>query len=219
MPNLPGNDQPPRPKHESRPPAFRIGDHLALDFLNTVAAPRGTTIEWLGSGADLLTWMRVGGLIGAADATETARWPTSSIDEVAREAIQFREWLRKVVTRLKIEGIASLKRSELSRINGLMAVDAGFSQISKSSADAGNCVIEHRRHWSEPRQLLVPVAVEVADLICNADWELIRKCENPPCTIWFNDRTKGHRRRWCTQAICGNRAKVAAFRERQRQSE
>ncbi|MEQ1718679.1 MAG: CGNR zinc finger domain-containing protein, partial [Hyphomicrobium sp.] len=30
---------------------------------------------------------------------------------------------------------------------------------------------------------------------------------------------KGHRRRWCSQTMCGNRAKVAAFRERQRLGE
>jgi predicted RNA-binding Zn ribbon-like protein len=32
--------------------------------------------------------------------------------------------------------------------------------------------------------------------------------------MWFYDRTKGHRRRWCTSTGCGNRAKVAAFRAR-----
>ena len=34
----------------NRPPAFFVGEHLALDFLNTTATPRGTRIEWLGDG-------------------------------------------------------------------------------------------------------------------------------------------------------------------------
>jgi len=33
--------------------------------------------------------------------------------------------------------------------------------------------------------------------------------------MWFYDRTKSHRRRWCSMALCGNRAKARAHRERQ----
>ena len=32
-----------------RPPPFFVGDDLALDFLNSVAAPWGEQIEWLAS--------------------------------------------------------------------------------------------------------------------------------------------------------------------------
>ena len=38
---------------ELRPAPFFIGDDLALDFLNSIAAPWGEEIEWLGSGRDL----------------------------------------------------------------------------------------------------------------------------------------------------------------------
>jgi predicted RNA-binding Zn ribbon-like protein len=30
----------------------------------------------------------------------------------------------------------------------------------------------------------------------------------------FYDRTKSHKRRWCSMALCGNRHKVAEFRKR-----
>jgi predicted RNA-binding Zn ribbon-like protein len=33
---------------------------------------------------------------------------------------------------------------------------------------------------------------------------------------WFLDQTKAYKRRFCSAAVCVNRAKVAAFRERQR---
>ncbi len=42
---------------EPRPAPFFIADDVALDFLNTVAAPRGEDVEWLATGADLLTWL------------------------------------------------------------------------------------------------------------------------------------------------------------------
>ena len=37
-----------------RPPPFFIGDNLGLDFLNTIAVPVDTKVEWLSSGKDLL---------------------------------------------------------------------------------------------------------------------------------------------------------------------
>ena len=40
-----------------RPPPFFVGDDLALDFLNSVAAPWGEQIEWLASGGDLIAWL------------------------------------------------------------------------------------------------------------------------------------------------------------------
>ncbi len=41
----------------ARPEPFFIADDHALDLLNSVAAPWGTEIEWLGDGRDLLAWL------------------------------------------------------------------------------------------------------------------------------------------------------------------
>jgi predicted RNA-binding Zn ribbon-like protein len=38
---------------------------------------------------------------------------------------------------------------------------------------------------------------------------LVRKCEGTTCTLWFLDVSKAHARRWCSMAVCGNRAKAA----------
>jgi predicted RNA-binding Zn ribbon-like protein len=64
--------------------------------------------------------------------------------------------------------------------------------------------------------LLVPIAEAAADLLCAGNFEYLRKCENPACVLLFYDTTKNHRRRWCSMAACGNRAKVAQFYQRQR---
>ena len=75
-----------------------------------------------------------------------------------------------------------------------------------------------QRHWSSPELLLQPIAEAIGDLICNADFRLIRTCGAPTCTLMFYDRTKGHARRWCSMSICGNRAKAAAHRARVRKT-
>ena len=58
-----------RPQNIRPAPSF-LGEHLALDFLNTIAAPRGTSIEWLADGGDLKEWLSVSGAITSADVTQ-----------------------------------------------------------------------------------------------------------------------------------------------------
>ena len=47
-----------------RPPPFFIADHLALDFLNSIASPKGVPVEWLRDGRDLVDWLEQANVIG-----------------------------------------------------------------------------------------------------------------------------------------------------------
>jgi predicted RNA-binding Zn ribbon-like protein len=78
---------------------------------------------------------------------------------------------------------------------------------------------ERRWRTEKAEGLLAPVAEAAADLLVNGDFELVRKCEDRECVLWFYDRTKSHHRRWCSMASCGNRNKVAAFRQRKENAE
>jgi predicted RNA-binding Zn ribbon-like protein len=62
--------------------------------------------------------------------------------------------------------------------------------------------------------LLGPVAQAIAELLVEGKVDLVKRCEHPDCILWFYDRTKAHKRRWCSMAICGNRYKAAQFRKR-----
>jgi len=199
------------------PPApFIVGDHLALDFLNTIAAPRGAPIEWIGCGADLLDWLRHVGVLNGADVARiAARFAAVDLDAIALEAMSLREWFRQVLGRIKQNGRAVLAPSDLARLNTALSHDATVAQL-EMSADGKGLQMVSRHAWRAPAELLVPIASAMADLLSQGETQLVRRCENPVCTLWFYDRTKGHRRRWCSQAVCGNRAKVAAFRVRKR---
>lgn len=202
-----------------RPQAFFVGEHPALDFVNTVAAPSGTQIEWIGTGRELVDWLVQAGAITEADQSNIlTKWPTAKLDKVSGEAVALREWFRGVLALVKAKGVSAVARHDLEHLNAVLARGSTFEQVETQSAH-GHWRIVTNRPWRDPGEILAPIASAMADLLANGDFELIRKCDNPPCTIWFCDRTKGHRRRWCSQAMCGNRAKVAAFRERQRQGE
>ncbi len=58
------------------------------------------------------------------------------------------------------------------------------------------------------------VALGLFDLMQRSDLDRIRECKR--CTHIFLDHGRGRGRRWCSMARCGNRAKAATFRARQR---
>jgi predicted RNA-binding Zn ribbon-like protein len=76
--------------------------------------------------------------------------------------------------------------------------------------------IFQREHMLDAEELLALIAGQIALLIVHEDSQLVRRCAGASCTLRFLDRTKAHRRVFCSAAACGNRAKVAAFRNRQR---
>jgi predicted RNA-binding Zn ribbon-like protein len=118
-----------------------------------------------------------------------------------------RDAVRKVVLDRKAArplDFAPLNRalSHASRHIELVTSEDGIAITSRYSTETADSI-------------LAPLAEAAADLLMNVDFKLVRKCEDADCVLWFVDRTKSRRRRWCSMALCGNRNKVAAFRRRQ----
>jgi predicted RNA-binding Zn ribbon-like protein len=115
---------------------------------------------------------------------------------------------------------------QLEPLNQLLARDEEFGQIvvrnrehdHKQEKEAiSGLAWRAERRWHSPESLLFPIVRSLADLVCTEDFTYVKACEGPPCTLLFVDRTRGHVRRWCSMAVCGNRAKQAAYRERAQQ--
>ena len=67
-------------------------------------------------------------------------------------------------------------------------------------------------------QLLASLAADLLDLLAATDIENVKRCADPGCTRLYLDASRAKNRQWCGMATCGNRAKVQAFRARQRAS-
>jgi predicted RNA-binding Zn ribbon-like protein len=52
----------------------------------------------------------------------------------------------------------------------------------------------------------------------DGSWSRFKRCSSPTCRAVFWDRSKNRSGRWCTMKDCGNRAKVRAYRERERRT-
>jgi predicted RNA-binding Zn ribbon-like protein len=212
---------------DPRPAPMFFADAHGLDFLNSVAAPWGSEIEWLGNGHDLLAWLEQAGLV-PADVAKAMRADAipGELDAVAAQARALREWFRGFVLAHAGRPIKPKALAELGPLSRLLERDDAYGAIVASETLAHTRVVqgahEHapslhwrwRRRWRTPDTLLSPIAQAMADLVCDADFTLVRNCEGPTCTMLFLDTTKGHARRWCSMAVCGNRAKQAAHRSR-----
>jgi predicted RNA-binding Zn ribbon-like protein len=198
------------------PPAIFIGDRLGLDFLNSIATPVDTPLDWINHGEGLLSWLEQARLVPADSlAMVRARALPGELDKVADQARTLREWFRGFVRQHKGHPLTAEAETELEPLNRLLERDEAFSQIIHRPIDEHRPLqLQMARRWRTPDALLLPIGEVLAQLVCTEDFSNVKACEGPACTLLFADHTRGHARRWCSMAICGNRAKQAAHRNR-----
>lgn len=198
------------------PPAMFLADALGLDFLNSVATPVDTPVDWLPDGDGLVSWLAQAGIVPEATLAEMReRAMPGELDSVAAQARGLREWFRGFVQSRKGRPLATDALQDLQPLNRLLERDEGFSQVV--ARDGEGLGLQSLRRWRSPDSLLLPIAEAMARVVCEEDFTQVKGCEGPVCTLMFVDHTRGHARRWCSMALCGNRAKQAAHRHRRKE--
>ena len=198
------------------PPAIFVGDARGLDFLNSIATPVDTPVDWISDGAGFLNWLQQAELV-PADALKSIRASASpgELDAVADQARKLREWFRGFVRKHKGQPLSAADLSQLATLNRLLERDDAFNRIAASPGNPDQPLqLRQLRRWRTPDSLLFPIAEVLAELVCSEDFAQVKACEGSACTLLFADHTRGHARRWCSMALCGNRAKQAAHRQR-----
>ncbi|RDS81929.1 CGNR zinc finger domain-containing protein [Dyella psychrodurans] len=197
-------------------PALFLADSLGLDFLNSIATPVDTPIDWLEDGEGLLSWLRQAHLVpDEVIDSMRARAIPGEIDRLADQARTLREWFRHFVRAHKGRPLEAADLAELEPLNQLLKRDEGYDEIIAPESDATSTLrLIRSRRWSSPEALLLPIAQSLAQLVCDEDFSFVKACEGPVCTLLFADHTRGHARKWCSMSLCGNRAKQAAHRQR-----
>lgn len=198
-----------------------IADSLGLDFLNSIATPVDTPVDWLDDGDGLLDWLAQAKLVPADTLDEMkARAMPGELDKVADQARVLREWFRGFVRKHMGRTLAPKALNELTPLNKLLERDEAFRRITRHRHDGGDrpelqvFELQVMRRWRSPESLLLPIGEALAKFVCDEDFAHVKACEGPACTLMFADHTRRRARRWCSMAICGNRAKQAAHRER-----
>lgn len=181
----------------------------SLEFCNTRAgwgerAPR----EYLTTYEHLAVWAREAGLVEPAPAAalvrRAARDPGGAA-VVLVDALRLRTDAYAVLTG-RSSGAA------WRRVSAAAGAAAGLRVLQRQPAGAG---------WVLPvgvglRLPLHAVAHAVADLLTDGPAAYVTACPGHGCGWLFADPYG--RRRWCSMAVCGNRAKARRHAERFRQS-
>lgn len=191
-----------------------IGNHRCVDFVNTEVNVKGQRRDLLTDFESWLAWLVQAEVIDDDTARTLAdRWAGKSTAERAlAEVRDFRRLLREMLERI-VQG-KPVPREVIEAVNQRLRARTGYVEVTKVR---GGFVKRVHAEFAAPGDLLVPVAEAASDLLCDADFSLIRRCENDRCILFFYDQTKNHSRRWCSMQWCGNRMKVAAFYQRRRE--
>jgi len=168
---------------------------LVIDFVNTLDREAGT--DALATPHQLAAWLVERRLLQAAGA------PASKAE--LQRAIRLREALRALM--LANNGGAAdehaLDELEWTARWGDLGVHfaADGSVSLKPGADGLPGALA---------QLLVPVANAIGE----GSWQRVKACRASDCRWAFYDRSRNRSCVWCEMAVCGNRTKVRAYRQR-----
>lgn len=180
---------------------FRFGyGSLPLDLGVTLRRRASEGVELLRSPADAARWLQAAGL-------------TPEGLHVKDEQLDVLRELREAIYRI---GAAAVRDA---------SPDPGDVRTVNLAARRADAVPQLTTSWSlqtaRAHAFDVAMAAIARDAIAlfadDARRALLRTCEQDDCRGLFLDRSRGERRRWCSMSRCGNRAKVAAFRKRQKE--
>jgi predicted RNA-binding Zn ribbon-like protein len=210
---------------QTLPPIF-IADALALDFVNTVATPSKEQVDWLWNGQGLLDWLERSRILTSEEGRAArSEQGSASLDRAAAEARELREWFRGLVLKHMGHALEPSVAGELAPLNDILRRDAVWFEIAARASGEGSqtgsacpLIVRSRRTYGNARDLVKPIAGILADFLSTENLENVKVCGGHRCTLLFVDHSRSRHRRYCSAAVCGNRAKVAAFRARAKEA-
>ncbi len=119
-----------------------VADAVGIDFLNSIATPVDTPVEWLATGSDLLDWLERAKLVSPEVLSTVRRGSIpGELDTVAAQARALREWFRGFVREHQGKPLKAEALQELLPLNRILERDEEFSP----DREAGS-------HTRRPRQ-------------------------------------------------------------------
>jgi predicted RNA-binding Zn ribbon-like protein len=191
-----------------------VGNHLALDFLNTRLVLDDGPTELLPDFDAVIRWLVASGVLTSQKGKALARkWRgTTRAAVFLEELLKFRERLRAAVVGREAGDPAS--KSFISELNLLLRQHPSVVALQWKGEKLDRGIVVDP---AKPDDIWSPIATAVAELLSEASPVRLRKCE--ACVAHFLDTSKKGSRRWCSMNICGNKIKVAAYQHRKRSAE
>lgn len=190
-------------RHDSRPEPSPETE-LFIDLANTLHFHDGEPHDRVASADALRAWL--------ADRSLAA--PDTSLASVERSLPAFRDLrllIHEVTERLVGHGRPSAR--QVQRLNRVMREGLHYHRL-EPGADGSRFTVG--QVGDELDQARSTIAGSLAHYVADHEVDRLRICASGDCRWRFVDRSPAGRRRWCDMRTCGNRAKVAAHRQRRR---
>ena len=183
-----------------------LGGRLCLDFVNTTSS--NSELSWEG----LVFLLEATRIVSAERGTQLLALPQSdprTAEGLLLKARRLSASLRKALTAMhrKHKVIAEW----IEPINGVLRITEGHDELI---SEGGAWRMEFIAREGGLDWLLAAIARSAAELLAEGTKAPLRVCANPQCGLFFYDKSRTHRRRWCSMSVCGNRSKVATFARR-----
>lgn len=189
------------------------GGALCLDFVNTLGDRPRAAEEHLQGWRDLVSWGLQAGVISGRDASRlraACEDRPVAADRAFARALALREHLYRIFSSLAAG--RSPGSEDFAALNAALAEAMAHSRIDVRD---GGFVWAWAGNGSHLARILWPVLQSSANLLTSSEVPDVRECASDVCSWLFVDRSRTHRRRWCSMKTCGNRDKVRRFYERQ----
>lgn len=180
-----------------------------LDFVNTIVSTGRGRIDLLATSESFVGWIE---RAGGADASRLVPPHLPDRRTLAAEAVELR---RALIELFRSVAAGSEPAGQVTFVID-RALRAGRGAYRLEIVDGSPRVRTafEARDPGRPLAALAPIAAAAVEVAGSADAARLRECDAPDCARWFVDTSKGGRRRWCSMARCGNRAKAARYRRR-----
>ncbi|MEB0027727.1 CGNR zinc finger domain-containing protein [Pseudomonas sp. MH9.2] len=188
------------------PKSAFVAGNAVLDFLNTVDAHgRSVDQDRLTSYASALAWGEAADLIDSAEfkrIADTASSAPADSEQALNDLVQWREAVYRVfeaIVRNEAPPADDWKTVETSIKKAISSALLSRDKVGATSWKTSPAITDLT---TIPQRL----ALGLHELLASDLVAKIKQCEG--CTWLFIDTSKNHRRRWCSMATCGNRAKA-----------
>jgi predicted RNA-binding Zn ribbon-like protein len=183
---------------------------LALDFLHTHRRNRSGSLDIVRTPEALAAWLIThAGERAASVLREPLQPPAGRL--LLDEAQRLRSDIGVLVASFSGSGTVDVTASF-----GINRVLAACPRSWLLGTEAGRPVLLEHEHAQGHIQALAGVAEAAARLVATVEPARIRACALDSCGAWFVDTSRSGRRRWCSMAGCGNRAKASTHRSKRR---
>jgi predicted RNA-binding Zn ribbon-like protein len=181
------------PEPGDRPAPEPLG--LVQEFVNTRDLEGGS--DELADPASARAWLRQHKLLGRRSLTPA---------DHAR-LLEVRESLRALLLGHNGAPVPDGAVATLNRATAQAPLQVRFDGSGQPALSPAGSGVDH---------VVAVILAQVLAAMAEGTWERLKACHDDVCQWAFYDHSRNRSGTWCSMAVCGNRAKTRAFRERNR---